>query len=129
MSMMNMTYSTHSKQMYVTSREVNESRRPHTCSTPCAFEEKKTLEKNTKTYAPPKIHYEIHSSPATATTSRRPTTKHIPHVSPYSPASIDPGLVEIGLVQLTQAAKTTNFNTRRQQTDEINFGTLYAARY
>ena len=26
-------------------------------------------------------------------------TKHVPRVSPYSPASIDPGFVEIGLVQ------------------------------
>ena len=53
--------------------------------------------------AAPKIHHEIHSSPATATTSRRHATKYVPRVSPYSPASIDPGFVEIGLVQLSQS--------------------------
>ena len=36
------------------------------------------------------------------TTSRRRATKHVQRVSPYSPASIDPGFVEIGLVQLSQ---------------------------
>ena len=55
----------------------------------------------TRNPAAPKPHHEIHSSPATATTSRRRATKHLPRVSPYSPASIDPGLVEIGLVQLS----------------------------
>ena len=44
-----------------------------------------------------KTHHEIHSSPATATTLRRRATKHVPRVSPYSHASIDPGFVEIGL--------------------------------
>ena len=34
--------------------------------------------------------------------------KNVPRVSPYSPASIDPGFVEIGLVQLSQSVKTTN---------------------
>ena len=57
---------------------------------------------------PPQTHHEIHSSPATATTSRRLATKDVPRVSPYSPASIDPGFVEIGLVQLSQSVKTTN---------------------
>ena len=37
-------------------------------------------------------------------TARRNTS----HVSSYSFASIDPGFVEIGLVQLSQSAKTTN---------------------
>ena len=89
-----------------TSREVNEARRPHTCRRPCVFEE----EKKTKKSAPPKTHHDIHSSPATATTSRRRSTRHIPRVSPYTPASIDPGLVEIGLVQLSQLpmAKTAS---------------------
>ena len=31
-----------------------------------------------------------------------------PRVRPYSPASIDPGLVEIDLVQLSQSEKATN---------------------
>ena len=53
----------------------------------------------------------IHSSLATMTTSRRHATKHVPRVSPCSPASIDPGLVEIGLVPLSQSVKTTNVTT------------------
>ena len=49
--------------------------------------------KNTeKKSAPPKTHHEIHSGPATASNSRRHARKHVPRVSPYSPASIDPGL-------------------------------------
>ena len=94
----------------ITSREVKEARGPHTCSRPCAFEEKKIggEKKNTKKSTPPKTHHEIHSSPATATTSTRRATKHVTHVSPYSPASIDPGFVENGLVQLSQSVITTN---------------------
>ena len=65
-------------------------------------------QKNTKASAPRKTHHEFHSGPATATTSRWRATKHVPRVSPYSPASIDPGFVEIGLVQLSQSVKTTN---------------------
>ena len=56
----------------------------------------------------PKTHHETHISPATATTSRRRAKTHVPRVSPYSPASIDTGFVEIGLVQLSQSVKTTN---------------------
>ena len=69
---------------------------------------KKTNKKNEKNPASPKTHHETHISPATATTSRRRVKKHVPRVSPYSPASIDPGFVEIGLVQLSQSVKTTN---------------------
>ena len=64
-----------------TCREVNEARRPYTCSRPCAFEEKKTKTK-TRNPAAPKTHHEIHSSPATATTSRRRAKKHVPRVRP-----------------------------------------------
>ena len=64
---------------------------------------KKRGKKNTeKKSAPPKTHHEIHSSPATASNSRPHARKHVPRVSPYSLASIDPGFVEIGLVQLSQ---------------------------
>ena len=125
---------------------------------------KKKKRQKTRNPATPKTHHEIHSSPATVTTSRRRATKHVPRVSsysvsythlraheteadlvcrlllekkkheipphpkhttkstaarrprpprdgvrrntyalcPYSPASIDPGFVEIGLVQLSQ---------------------------
>ena len=77
-------------------------------------------EKNTKKSAAPETQYEIHSSPATATTSRQRATKHVPRVSPYSPASIDSGFVEVGLVQLSKSVKTTNVthsqNDRRKDT-------------
>ena len=56
-----------------------------------------------KKTAAPKTRHEIHRSVATATTSRRHATKHAPRVSPYSPASIGPGFVGIGLVQLPQS--------------------------
>ena len=84
-----------------TSREVFEARRSHTCSRPCAFDEKKRapLPKSRRT----QNTHEIHSSPATATTSRRRATIHVSRVSAYSPASIDAGFVEIGLVQLSQS--------------------------
>ena len=37
------------------------------------------------------------------------TTKQVPRVSLYSPASIDPGFVKIGLVQVSHSVlKTTN---------------------
>ena len=100
-----------------TSREVNEARLPHTCSRPCAFEEKKFEKKNAKKSAPPKTHHEIHSSPATASNSRRHARKHVPSVSPYSPASMDPEFVEIGLVQHSQSVKTTYVT--RTHTDRL----------
>ena len=56
----------------------------------------------------PKTQHEFHSTPAIETTSKRRATKYVPCVRPYSPASIDPGFVEIGLVQLSQSTKTTN---------------------
>ena len=59
--------------------------------------EEKTNKKNEKN--PP--HRNHTTKPASAqrpqTTSRQLTTKRVPRVSPYSPASIDPGFVEIGL--------------------------------
>ena len=58
--------------------------------------------KNHGKIPPPKTHHEIHSSPATACNSRRHAMERVPHVSPYSPDSIYPGLVEIGLIQLSQ---------------------------
>ena len=62
----------------------------------------------TRNPAAANIHNEISSSPAIETTSRRRATKHVPRVSTYSPASLDPGSVEVGLVQLSQLVKTTN---------------------
>ena len=71
---------------------------------------KKRKNKKNKKSTPPKTHHDIHSSPATATTSRRRATRRIPRVSPYTPAFIDPWFVEIGLVQLSQLpmAKTAS---------------------
>ena len=84
-------------------------------------ENKKNVTKeNAKKSAIPKTHNEIHSSPATATTSRRRATRHVPRVSPYSPAFIDPGLVEIGLAQLSRSVKNTNFTQTDRQTDKTN---------
>ena len=61
------------------SRYLNEARRPHTCSRPCAFEEKKTKKKTRKIPPLPKTHHGIASSPANATHSRRRATKHVSH--------------------------------------------------
>ena len=44
-------------------------------------------------------------------------TKHVPRVSPYSPAFVDPGFVEIGLVQLSRSAKTTNVTHTQIETE------------
>ena len=94
-----------------TSREVNEARGRHTCSRPCAFEEGKKTQKSKKTKKSRRTQNTPRNpqllSPATATNSRRRATKHAPRVSPYSHASIDPGFVEIGFVQLSQSVKTT----------------------
>ena len=68
----------------------------------------KRKKKHGKRSVPPKTHHEIHSSPATASSSRRHAMKHVTHVSPYSPESKYTGFVQIGLVQLSQSAKTTN---------------------
>ena len=75
----------------------------------CTYWKYKIME-NTRNTAAPKTHNKNHSSPATATTSGRLAMKHVPRVSPYSPASIDPGFVEIGLVQLSQSVKTTKIS-------------------
>ena len=83
----------------------------------CVQKKTKIEKKNTKKPAATKTHYEIHSSPATATTSRRRATKHVPRTSPYSPASIDPGFVEMGLMQLSRSAKTTKVTHAHRQTD------------
>ena len=81
---------------------------------------------NEKNPAASQTHPEMHSSPGTATTSKRNATKHVPRVSPYFPDSIYPGFMEIGLVQLSQSVKQ---GMRHTQTDNINNGTLYAPRY
>ena len=69
---------------------------------------KRKRKQNTRKPVAPKIHHEIHNSPATVITSRRRAAKRVPRVSPYSHASIDPGFAEIGLVQLSKSVKNTN---------------------
>ena len=66
----------------------------------CVRRKKNKSKKNndTKKSAAPKIHHEIHSSLATATTSKLRATKHVPRINSYSPVSIYPGFVEIGSV-------------------------------
>ena len=92
-----------------TSRVVNKAGVLRTCGKAvCVRRKKMPKKKSTKQSTSPKTHHEIHSSPATATTSRRLATKYVPRVSPYSPASIDPGFMETGLVQPSQSGKTTN---------------------
>ena len=78
---------------------------------------KKKNEKKTEKSTPPKTHHEMHSRPATASNLRRHARKHVPRVSPYAPASIDPGFVEIGLVQLSQSVKTTDVTQTDRRTD------------
>ena len=93
----------------------------------CVRSKKKTKKKQTPDA--PKTHHDIYSTPATATISRRRVTKHVPRVSPYSPASINPGFVEIGLVQLSKSVKATNDVTHTQYTaDRQTDGqTIYGA--
>ena len=89
------------------------------------------MESTEKKMTPPKTHHEIHGRPAAATNSRRRAAKHVPRVSPHSPACIDPGFVKIGLVQLSQSVKTTNvtYTLTDTQTDKLNNGSLYAPQY
>ena len=45
--------------------------------------------------------------------------KHVLRVSPYSPASIYTGFVEIGLVQRSQSEKTTNVTHTHTKRDRL----------
>ena len=92
-----------------TSREANEARWPHACSRPWVFEEKRNrIKKHGKIIRPTQNTPRNPHQPATASNSRPHTRKHVPRVSPYSPASIDPGFVEVSLLQLSQSVKKTN---------------------
>ena len=92
-----------------TSRDVNEAKAAsYLQQAVCVRRKKKSKKQNKIKFAPPKTHYEILSNRATATTPRRRAKNHVPRVSPYSPASLDTGFVEIGLAQLSQSVKTTN---------------------
>ena len=55
-------------------REVNEARWPHTCSRPCAFEEKRKIEKKTRKKNPPDPK---HTTKSTAARRPRPTRDRI----------------------------------------------------
>ena len=76
----------------------------------------KKREKNPR---PRKTHRESHSSPVTASNSRRHARKHVTRVSPYYPASRDPGFVKIGLVQLSQSVKAMNVTHTDRHTDRL----------
>ena len=90
--------------------------------------EMRTHGKHGKKIAPPKTHHEIHTRPATATNSRRRAAKHVPRVSPCSPASIDPGFVQIGLVQLSRSVKKTNVtHTTHTGSDHWNLAYIFGA--
>ena len=104
-----------------TSREVSEERRPHTCSRRCVFIEKRI--KN----AAAKTHYEIYSSPETATTSKKRATKHVRRVSPCSPGRIDPRFVEVVFVNLSSSVKRQILHIRTDVSHSSN-DTLYAPR-
>ena len=58
------------------------------------------MESTEKKIAPPKQTTKFMA--ARRPRPRRRAAKHVPRVSPHSPASIDPGFVKIGLVQLSQ---------------------------
>ena len=91
---------------------------------------KKSRKKNTKKSRPTENTPRNPHQAATATISRQRATKRVPRVSPYSPASIDPEFVEIGLVQLSQSVETTNVtHTRTHRLLQLNNGTLCAPWY
>ena len=108
----------------INSREVNEARGGLMLAAGHVRSKKKKnrRKKNTeKSAPPPKTHHEIHSSPATASNSRRHARKHVTHVGPYCPASNNPGFVDIGLVQLSLGKnnKCYTHTYRHTQTNEI----------
>ena len=85
------------------------------------WKKKKTRKKIKKKTAAPKTHHEIHSIPATAINSRRRAKKHVPRVSPYSPASIDPGVCGNRLRTALAISKNVECYTHtdtRKQTDK-----------
>ena len=90
------------------SREVNEARRPHTCSRPCAFKKKIGKKKQHEKIRPTENTTRNPHQPSDCNHSRQRATKRVPRVSPYLPDSIDPVFMAIGLVQLSQSVKTTN---------------------
>ena len=102
----------------ITSREVNEASGGLILAAGrVRSKEKKNKKKTRKNPAALKTRRETHFNPATATTSRQTATTRAPRVYPRSPASIDPGFVEIGRVQLSQSVKTTNVTHTRTQTN------------
>ena len=73
---------------------------------------KKKRKKNPRNLAAPKTHHEIHSSPATATTSRRRAMKHVPRAALAISKNHECYILRI-----------------YRQTDEQNNGALYTPRY
>ena len=102
---------------YFTSREVNEARGGLILAAGRVRSKERKNRKKEKHGNIRPSENEIHSSPATASNSRRHARKHVPRVSPYFPASKNPGFVEIGPVQLSQSVKTTNVTHTHRQTN------------
>ena len=67
-------------------------------------------------YLSPTHNHQNHSSPATATTSKRRATKQAPRASPSSPASVDTVFVEIGNAQLSQVTILRKIRTQTGST-------------
>ena len=106
-----------------TSKDVNEARGGLILAVGRVRSKKKKNEKKTRKNPP----HPKHTTKSAAARQPRPPRdgarkKHVPRISPYLPASIDPGFVEIGLVQLSQSVKKTNVT-------HTHNGTLYAPRY
>ena len=99
--------------MNSTSREVNEARRPHTCSRPCAFQRKKTKKKSRRTQNTPRNPQQSSDRDhlEAACDETRPTR------SPTLARFIDLGFVQIGLVPLSSSVKTTNVTHTHRQTN------------
>ena len=91
-----------------TSKKVNEARGGLILEAGRVRSMKKEIEKKSRKNSP----HPKRATKSTATGDRdhleTARKKHVPRVSLHSPASVDPGLVKIGLVQLSQSVKTTN---------------------
>ena len=99
----------------VTSGEVNGARWRYTRSRPCALIEKKERKKNTHTQIIRPTEKRPRKPEQPSDTSRRHVMKHVPRVSPYLSASIDPEFVQIRLVQLSQSVKRRSHTYAHRQ--------------
>ena len=118
----------------ITSREVKEARRPHTCSRPCAFEEKTKIEK----LPPPKKSRTTQNTPRnpqqpgdrdrlkTARDETRPT--RLPILACFHRSRVcgnRPGTA----LAISKNHECYTYTDGHRRTDRLNNGTLYAPRY